>query len=89
MSHSNIEYSHLFLCLPLFYLTIPFRKVSVAFSDKAKDYLVELKVELVNLLSVFKRWMDDLRFYVLLTVFQSYQDGVWTLMKGCVQWNSV
>ena len=33
--------------------------------------------------------MDDLRFYILLTVFQSYQDDVWMLMKGCVQWNSV
>ena len=33
--------------------------------------------------------MDDLRFYVLLTVFQSYQDDVWMIMKGCVQWNSV
>ena len=34
-------------------------------------------------------WMDDLRFYVLLTVFQSYQDDVWMMMKGYVQWNSV
>ena len=24
-----------------------------------------------------------------LTVFQSYQDDVWMIMKGCVQWNSV
>ena len=23
------------------------------------------------------------------TVFQSYQDDVWMIMKGCVQWNSV
>ena len=29
------------------------------------------------------------RFNVLLTVFQSYQDDVWMIMKGCVQWNSV
>ena len=33
--------------------------------------------------------MDDLRFYVLLTVFQSYQDDVWMIMRGCVQWKSV
>ena len=33
--------------------------------------------------------MDDMRFYGLLTVFQSYQDDVWMIMKGCVQWNSV
>ena len=39
--------------------------------------------------NVQNRWMDDLRFYVLLTVFQSYQDDVWMIMKGCVQWNSV
>ena len=33
--------------------------------------------------------MDNLRFYVLLTVFQSYQDDVWMVIKDCVQWNSV
>ena len=37
----------------------------------------------------YNRWLDDLRFNVLLTVFQSYQDDVWMIMKGCVQWNSV
>ena len=30
-------------------------------------------------------WIADLRSYVLLTVFQSYQDDVWMIMKGCVQ----
>ena len=33
-------------------------------------------------------WMDDLRFYVLPTVFQSYQDDGRMIMEGCVQWNS-
>ena len=28
-------------------------------------------------------------FMSFLTVFQSYQDDVWMIMKGCVQWNSV
>ena len=28
-------------------------------------------------------------FKSFLTVFQSYQDDVWMMMKGCVQWNSV
>ena len=28
-------------------------------------------------------------FTSCLTVFQSYQDDVWMIMKGCVQWNSV
>ena len=28
-------------------------------------------------------------FTSFLTVFQSYQDDVWMIMKGCVQWNSV
>ena len=42
-----------------------------------------------NLELMKERWMDDLRFYFLLTVFQSYQDDVWMIMKGCVQWDSV
>ena len=33
--------------------------------------------------------MDDLRFYILLTVFQSYQDNGWVIMIGCMQWNPV
>ena len=33
--------------------------------------------------------MDDLRLYIISTVFQSYQDGRWVIMKGCVRWNSV
>ena len=28
----------------------------------------------------------DLQFYVLLTVFQSYQNDGWVIMKDCVQW---
>ena len=28
------------------------------------------------------RWMDDLRFYVLSTIFQSYQDDGPVIMKG-------
>ena len=33
-------------------------------------------------------WMTcDFRSF--LTVFQSYQDDVWMIMRGCVQWNSV
>ena len=38
------------------------------------------------------RWMDGwmtCNFTSFLTVFQSYQDDVWMIMKGCVQWNSV
>ena len=34
-------------------------------------------------------WMDDLRFYVLSTVFQSYKDDGRLITKGCVQWNCV
>ena len=33
-------------------------------------------------------WMTC-NFTSFLTVFQSYQDDVWMIMKGCVQWNSV
>ena len=34
-------------------------------------------------------WMDGLQFYILLTLFQSYQDDGRLIMHGCVQWNSV
>ena len=34
-------------------------------------------------------WMDDLPFYFLFTVFQSYQDVGQMMMKGCGQWNPV
>ena len=34
-------------------------------------------------------WMDDLRFYVPFTVFQSYQDDGRLIMNGCVQWSSI
>ena len=33
--------------------------------------------------------MDDLRFYVYSTVFQSFQDDGWVIMKDCEQWNPV
>ena len=33
-------------------------------------------------------WMTC-NFMSFLTVLQSYQDDVWMIMKGCVQWNSV
>ena len=35
------------------------------------------------------RWTADFKFYVLPTVFQSYQNDVRLIMKGCVQQNSV
>ena len=37
---------------------------------------------------VLDGWMDGLRFYVLSTVFQSYQDDGRLIMKGCAQWNT-
>ena len=34
--------------------------------------------------------MDELRFYIFLTVFQSYKDdGKVIIKKGCVQWKPV
>ena len=36
----------------------------------------------------FDGWMTC-NFTSFLTVFQSYQDDVWMIMKGCVQWISV
>ena len=32
-------------------------------------------------------WMIDLQFYVFSTLFQSYQDDGWVIMKGCGEWN--
>ena len=37
-------------------------------------------------------WMDGWMtcdFTSFLTVFQSYQEDVWMIMKGSVQWNSI
>ena len=36
----------------------------------------------------FDGWMTC-DFTSFLTVFQSYQDNVLMIMKGCVQWNTV
>ena len=33
--------------------------------------------------------MKNLLFYVVLTVFQAYQDGVMVIMNGYVQWQSI
>ena len=33
--------------------------------------------------------MKNLLFYVVLTVFQVYQDGVMVIMNGNVQWKSI
>ena len=38
-----------------------------------------------NCAKLFWWMMDNLQFYILYTVFQSYQEDVW--MKGYVQWN--
>ena len=38
--------------------------------------------------SIIDGWMTC-DFTSFLTVFQSYQENVWMIMKGCVQWNSV
>ena len=38
--------------------------------------------------AVMDGWMTC-DFTSFLTVFQSYQDDVWMIMKGCVQWNSI
>ena len=41
------------------------------------------------LASTWIGWMDDLGIFVTLTVFQSYQDDGWVIMKGCAQRNPV
>ena len=40
---------------------------------------------------IFRQWVDGwmtCEFTPFLTVFQSYQDDVGMIRKGCVQWNS-
>ena len=32
-------------------------------------------------------WMSDFRFTSFFTVFQSFQNDGWVIMKGCIQWN--
>ena len=34
-------------------------------------------------------WMDDCDFMFFSTVFKSYQDNGWVIMKGFVPWNPV
>ena len=46
-----------------------------------------LKIYFRNIF-IMDGWMTC-DFTSFLTVFQSYQDDVWMIMKGCVQWNSV
>ena len=54
--------------------------------DKLKFWLV-----FGDLDPIFKvtEGVDDLQFYVISTVFQSYQDNESLIIKGCVQWNLV
>ena len=50
---------------------------------------MKLRIEKEQAVTV---WMDGWMtcdFMSFLTVFQSYQDDVWMIMKGCVQGNSV
>ena len=42
----------------------------------------------VSIIHTFDGWMTC-DFTSFLTVFQSYQDDDWMIIKGCVQWNSV
>ena len=55
--------------------------------------LLQQKINFENTHACYIVCMDDgwmtCDFTSFLTVFQSYQDDVWMVMKGCVQWNSV
>ena len=58
--------------------------------DTKLDLLAFLEVHQPHVVAIQDDgWMDDMRFYVLSTVFQSYQDDGQMIMKGCVQWNPV
>ena len=52
----------------------------------------QLPYEVMRTVSLALGWMDGWMtcdFTSFSTVFQSYQDDVWMIMKGYVQWNSV
>ena len=53
-----------------------------------KEHLVWLGLEPVIVSEISIGW-KTCDFVSFLTVFQSYQDDLWVIMKGCVQWNPV
>ena len=57
-------------------------------SEKNDDFPFQKKEGVVVRRGRMAGWMIC-DFTSFITVFQSYQDDVWMIMKGCVQWNSV
>ena len=64
------------------------RLTSIWKGDKNKEVIHLVKV---FPFTHFDKWMEDLRFYVFSTVFQSYmyQDDGLMIIIGCVRWNPV
>ena len=69
------------------------KKGANPYLDEATETILSICKCLISIVSVANigncfvqpnEWMDDLRVYLLLTVFQSYQDDVWMITKGCV-----
>ena len=62
-------------------------------NDTAIDFMRTVRLKkswAINF--VMGGWMDGwmtCHFTSFSTVFQSYQDDRWVIMKGCVQWNPV
>ena len=64
--------------------------------DTAAGILGIIDTSLNGLYSIHIRWMDrwmdgwmNCNFTSSLTVFQSYQDDGWVIMKSCVPWNPI
>ena len=61
-------------------------------SEKNNDFPFQKKEGVVVRRGRMDGWMDGWMicdFTSFLTLFQSYQDDVWMIMKGCVQWHSI
>ena len=69
-----------------------FRSVYTTAQARSHSSLYRLGAGITTLRRKLNHRMDGWMtcdFTSFLTVFQSYQDDVWMIMKGCVQWNSV
>ena len=72
---------------------LPLQNLLLSMTTRIKSMVViPIFLPVLSAKPVNYQWMDDGWHAILcpfLTVFQSYQDDVWTIMKGCVQWNSI
>ena len=67
-----------------------YKSINHSYCNYGAGKLIHVPTKNNSLISLraFHGWMTcDFTYFS--TVFQSYQDDVWLIMKGCVQWKSV